>query len=297
MANLSDKVSQGTVPAAELTKRTKVLDENDVTITATNLSSYIHSMVAYADSDDNWRLKFNMELDFSDTVASRSDIKISGATFATRIGLQALIVTAESTATADDARGFIVGSTNSIVMECDVTRNGCEISGDIELASKPTWADANMENEIAVNAYIPEATSTEAGVVKANKWEKHTLTTDLTASDSDNSDLRFNNLTIGKMYRVSLQGDLRYTETSGQDAASIAVTNNSVEIVKVNHLTLGSFSDYAVKGSTGIFSAAATTVIFNCTITNTAEIKGTQDATWAILEELNNYEAETADFT
>jgi hypothetical protein len=43
--------------------------------------------------------------------------------------------------------------------------NGYQISGDVALASEPTWAAANMEGAVNASVYIPPASATETGLV------------------------------------------------------------------------------------------------------------------------------------
>jgi len=183
MANLSDKVSQGTIPAAELTKRTKWVDLT-LSNTPAGWTNYSARGWAYADSDDNWTLDFSIKSVLTATTTAAQSCDIDGITSKNQTVSHPITSIPNSVETS--TYGFILSNDNTITINHETADNAFIVWGSIELASKPDWADDNMENEIAVNAYIPEATSTDAGLLSS--YEENSFTATLTASSSGTVD-------------------------------------------------------------------------------------------------------------
>lgn len=137
------------VPYASATKRTKQVN---LTLSGPNHSATNLAVgVAYADSAGNWRLIFNID----ETVSSVADVRITvdGVTFA---GNQALSNNQTSNApTLNVTYSYAMSGTSVLRINYDAAVTSCHVSGDVALASKPTWADANMEGVVAADVYIP----------------------------------------------------------------------------------------------------------------------------------------------
>jgi len=132
-----------------------------------------------------------------------------------------------------------------------------------------------------------------------NRWQKKLLNGDVTAdADADLADIQFNGLEIGKTYRVSV---LPYIETSvSDDNAAILGIHDGNTILRARANTSGSSLEIDQFTSSSIFTATATTLTWSGESTSAnAIIRGnnTIDETWAMIEELNNYQTETTAFS
>ena len=175
MAKLSDKLIDATVPIRDLTKRTK-----EVNLTLSNPSTAFNGTpnakgLAYADSNDTWRLVFNItgELTSGQTSFNFDIDGIVSTSFT-----QGLTIQFGSTA---GQSAILNASDNTIFAYSSVSSTVFRISGDVLLASKPSWADANLENRATISAYIPEASSTERGIIldESTDWTFYTSVSDL----------------------------------------------------------------------------------------------------------------------
>jgi hypothetical protein len=169
----------------------------------------------------------------------------------------------------------------------------------IVMPSVTGFASASINyalNAPAVGTTFPLSVSTSS-LVNKNKIQKKTQSTTILAVSGGTTaipNLTFNNLVVGKNYRVSLHADLiEYVNAIG---AAVKGYNNAVEIIKVYHETAVSASNrWMTAGTTQLFTAAASTLSFN--FVNTAGPNGSAANTaWVILEELNDTDI-TTDFT
>ena len=169
MAKLSSKITQGIIPISEMTQRTKVvalaITNNSGLSGITNNESHGY---AYADSVGDWWLE--AAISFTATLASQSSwgYLIGGATFQ-EVGHQA-VTTSVIDGTFHDEYRYSFAIENSSRVDFNRTTNfsGTDTitsSIQVRLKEKPDWADANMENKIAVNAFFQEATSVDAGLL------------------------------------------------------------------------------------------------------------------------------------
>jgi len=154
---------------------------------------------------------------------------------------------------------------------------------------------------LASSSGVPNniATSSSAGILLKNKWQTLKLDGDVTTdADADLSDIDFNNLVIGNVYRVTI---LPYIETStADDNAAIIGIHDGNNLLRARVNSSGSSLEIEQFTSECVFTATATTFTWSGESTSAnAVIRGnnTFDETWAKIEELNNYETETTDFT
>lgn len=108
----------------------------DFNITDTNWVTTRGVAIPYQTTDGAWRMKFNIEGTFSSTSSPSADI--SGVTFKTGVR-QAY--SASGGTVVDWGYGFILGGTNTISSNMGVAQTSGFFSGDVELDSKPTWAN------------------------------------------------------------------------------------------------------------------------------------------------------------
>jgi hypothetical protein len=153
------------VPYTSVTKRTKQVS---LTITSNvggnDWTTAAAVGLAYADSSGSWRLVFNIDGTFASTLTS-AKILINGVVFS-------------ATGSTSQPVSVLVGGTSPFTGSGQTTQNSTEIlgfgaatatawrfSGDVALASEPTWAAANMEGVIAADVYIAPASAGTAGLV------------------------------------------------------------------------------------------------------------------------------------
>jgi hypothetical protein len=122
-----------------------------------------------------------------------------------------------------------------------------------------------------------------------NKYQKKKLTADVTSDNTDIADLRFENLTIGKVYKVTALPRIQ-TNGSGHNVNfNIEHDGSEVATATVINDTNGNHTfDIAA-----IITATASTVTFSCDSVATGDaIQGndTFSETFVMIEELNNYQ-------
>ena len=118
---------------------------------------------AYTDVKGNWRLQFNIQATKTASVSAAATI--SGVTF---VGTEACSMTSGSNT---EMRAFVNGG--AVNVRTTASDTNFYTSGDVQLASKPSWADANLDSypvislqsNIANAIGIPEASASQAGVV------------------------------------------------------------------------------------------------------------------------------------
>lgn len=161
------------VPYQSATKSTKwitVTAATDIILTGTGITTSSIAtgakIMAYADSNGAWFLKGAMRLNRATGSGART---IATVTFTGNYpvifsGDQAAPVFASSTGIACTAQA-VSGAATVLIYHGSSDEGGYHLNLDCSLASKPTWADANMEGVQAVDVYIPPASATESGIV------------------------------------------------------------------------------------------------------------------------------------
>jgi hypothetical protein len=166
------------VPYTAATKRTKEMTwtSSDVVVSGTSFSAWTISIAkgfAYADSTGKWRLFFSVRgIGTSGgvrTVATLTFANNAAVTFAAgATDYQPVTVSLE---TADETYSF--GYTNPSAATIYIGHNSLSaavyaVTADVALASKPAWADANMEGVLPVDVYIAPASGAAPGIVDQN---------------------------------------------------------------------------------------------------------------------------------
>jgi hypothetical protein len=242
--------------------------------------------VAYSDSAGNWRLVFNIFA--SITSATSANVTIDGISLPF---LQGLSNTENDGNTP--GRAYITGA-GIITRQTDVSDNNFIISGDIALASAPTWAAANLESYPVV-ALFDNAGANVLGIPKT-KYQRNLLSGDISSTNTDIASLKFSNLTVGNTYRVFYQG---YLDTSGSETGADYV------LIDIYHdgVRKGGASSYrngtqdeqrsATHSTEAIFVATTTTVNFRATIGGSGKMLIANDYSYTIIEELPRHEITT----
>jgi len=144
---------------------------------------------------------------------------------------------------------------------------------------------------------VQDAKDAEQDSKLTTYWQKKTLSSNITSGTGVSTALSFNNLEIGKKYRLTVQANMDEGGVSDASYVYLNFTNNSIDIVNLA-LTIPappSGAQGVVRaGSSDIFIAGATTVLANYQVNSSGVIY--QDKTFAILEEVPNH-VETTQWT
>jgi len=130
------------VPYVDAKKRTKQVD---ISSYVTGAAISFANAVAYADSTGKWRMVFNLLA--TQSPASSMSLVVAGISITNNAAL--------SVYSGVSAWGQSV-STNALYVKSGQIFTTATISGELELSSKPTWADAHMEDVAAVDVFIAE---------------------------------------------------------------------------------------------------------------------------------------------
>lgn len=131
----------------------------------------------------------------------------------------------------------------------------------------------------------------EPRILPSVKYQQKFLSADQTTNGTM-SDLTFNNLEIGKTYKVILKALIR---AGGTDSVNVSIIHNSNTLDRVTiRNSGGGVFDIGTAAGTAIFTAAASTLTFDASSIDDASSEiagnGTATETYAILEEHPNHE-------
>jgi hypothetical protein len=141
-------------------------------------------------------------------------------------------------------------------------------------------------------AAVPSEISLGNNFVFNNKIVAIRLDTDITSTTA--GILQVNGLTTGRVYKIHVVGKVLLQNT-GVSSVSLAIIHNSVNCGNLFFNVNGNAAIDQGAGITAIITAAASTVTVNATISSATVVSsttGTRDATYMIVEEINN-----SDFT
>jgi len=103
------------------------------------LTDVFSRFIPYQMQDGEWRLKFNIACVI--TAATQVDITVGGVTFANVPGATAYqAISASSDTSAQLNYGLATENTGLITIQYNLVQARVYASGDVALASKPTWA-------------------------------------------------------------------------------------------------------------------------------------------------------------
>jgi len=154
-------------------------DESEVTITedtAFTIDAVKANLIPYETADSKWRLKFNIYMDLSGSPGGGTpwNINLANTTFANEdtFFYQALAVNGTSPTDANRSYGMCLPNTGNIYLDSATTRSRWNISGDVLLESKPTWAtktapDVYLAGKVNVDE-VAAVYTTDAGNTIAN---------------------------------------------------------------------------------------------------------------------------------
>lgn len=154
----------------------------------------------------------------------------------------------------------------------------------------PSEADRVTFGDLLLDLFNRFDTTQKLSEYTKTKWQKKTMTTNNTPSQ-----MNFNNLVPGRTYRLRAQAYV-YGDVTVGDVTMIA-SHDGNEVLQITTLEQNPYwhPSGIIAGSSGLFTATATTITFTKTGGGGNLYAGASD-TFAILEELPNHE-ETTDFT
>lgn len=173
-------------------------------------------------------------------------------------------------------------------LDCDLSMLTIDGTHRVQIIASMTPGATAIEN----------ATATQMGLVQLNKWGQKYLTGDLAGASANVtlSDLTFNNLVIGRTYRVSLHTK---KDIDASDVVVVTVTHNGVQLAQIREGTPAGEAEARNGFTSAVFVATASTITFvGSSFGTTSNLYGDGggDETWASIEELNNYGTETTGF-
>jgi hypothetical protein len=184
LSALSEKTVKGQVSLSNLPEKTVWVTTSTQPITLANhvgtVSAESSEFMCYRDSNGQYVLRMSIGQEYS-AADGNFQLHLTGIVFANYSqGLAGMAQNGASAVTL--RRAASESSSDQISLEVltgvpDLgTCNKLQITGDVLLASKPSWFDANREAGVSIIAQIDEATATTAGLVKILPIVKYSLT-------------------------------------------------------------------------------------------------------------------------
>ena len=194
-----------------------------------------------------------------------------------------------------------------------IGRNGNNIdslAADLVLATDGDWAELSGDTVPATDNWvkdgagaISEATSSVLGSVKKNQWREKELSADVTlnsANPTNLDNLAFSGLTVGLHYRYTLTLLLDDVQ---EDTSRIQIRDDSggtpvvVRTLILQRVGVASATTHFTQEFSVLWKATGTAMDLRSDNNSGELIKaldsGANQATFAVLEELNNYEDES----
>lgn len=301
MIPISQWAAQGTsVLVSDTTKRTKWVDTSVQALTYnTSWTPSTSLFQAYADSNGQWFIRGYLEY-VAQTAVSSQFINLTGLSI--KGGMQVPILwrffpstwpdTAAQTLTNAPGSFAYANSAGGLRLNPGQGMNSTTESFlwfDIPLASKPSWADAHMENQKDVSVHILEATSSTPGLVYKPQILYKVHNADITTSTTNL--LQITSLPIGR-YRLVIGARGFYSHNTGSGEAIVRPRLNDVTI----NDAAGQTVDAGLFDATTITQARLSrTILFtNSVASNTFDIdvsisgSGSVDRPYYILERISD---------
>jgi hypothetical protein len=135
-------------------------------------------------------------------------------------------------------------------------------------------------------------------VISNTRYQKKNLAASLSSSTDPVTDLGFANLTIGRIYRLSITAQIQITGTTSTESSSLVANHNGAALLFISFRQDGQSDESNWGGGNStVFVATATTITFDFNRASGGNLIGdatSPNATYAILEELPAHEVTSA---
>lgn len=147
-----------------------------------------------------------------------------------------------------------------------------------------------------IGSFYTNAADTFGNFGDKKRWQKKYLTpTDITVTTADITSLKFNNLTIGKTYKLIMSGSMGLSGSStGEYVVFSAVCGSTLMNIRFRQDSGPADTRTLSACNHKIFVAAGTTLSFGVNIVGTGYLSAGETETYAILEELSDHEVTTS---
>ena len=191
-----------TLTACDFSAKTKTVDNTIIGATSTNANVLQLEGASERDSNGEYWFTFSGHFGYSDGAQDPRTITISSITLDSgAITAQAFSVSSNNGPVG--LKGQTSGTTSFIIDSESTGWDDCTFSGKVKLSAKPSWFDANAENNFNIDIHFQEATPTVLGLVKADKIQTKHLVANSSNPGASNL-ISFNGLTIGNMYKMEV---------------------------------------------------------------------------------------------
>ena len=273
-----------------------------LTFSTTPAGWLLRSYSVYFECDENGQWYMDLHLTATFNSATTPFFEISG--ILTKSSNTSAFTRYVGSGYSEDESVYVDPSNNRFVMESASATTASRLHIYVPLQSKPPFLNDSTDLESypvislqtnTANALgLPEATATQAGVIKKNRFLTKTLTTTINDPNNqlaDRADLEFSGLEVGKWYKAIIRA--RINNTTGDSFAIFRMNNGGIPVVSVTGLTIGTDSYYYNEGK---FKATATTLLTDFFSWNAGSVLRS-GATTVELEEANEISDETPPFS
>lgn len=275
-----------TLTASDFSAKTEWVDNTVLNVTETSSNGLSVTTVkgrAHRDSKGQYSFEFQFE--------GTKNNNTSGVNFSMN-GISADFNQKIHGRDDNGASEFVAGTDTFNVAGPTSATGATQSGGTILLDAKPSWFDANAEASFDMDLHFQEATPTVLGLVKSNKWQKIAISGSSSNTPGANV-AQFNNLVIGKVYRITFAMNRQAGPTSFRThiyPGSLGTT--SYKTSDYGTVDSGDVGDYYKEYAVFTASSAVAIVAAQHNSGSAGSVTG-----FAWIEELNNYEPETTDFT
>jgi len=223
----------------------------DLTVTGTNWTTVRAVGIPYSTTDGKWRLKFNIRGSVNVATATPL-VTIAGITApSSEQAISAIIVDAGYYVT----QARLISATGDLAANAQTTATNWAFSGDVELASKPTWATStgartavtvgteNSNGSVTWNGIAGCAFGATGGVLTNPNCNTGVVApTGSVISGDDNFELTAKNLKAGHTYEIKSAGNFYASAGTASTDCEFYVTSDGSD-------RYGSFRLYATSSS------------------------------------------------
>jgi hypothetical protein len=278
-----------TVRLNDLTRKTTDLDTSVVSVTPpTGGTVDFARFQAYSDSLGNYRLDYELQITGAPSATYHEiALGLGGATFSYGSAATSAVTSATVIVAAANAGAA------SIFQSSATARTDIVISGSAPLSGKPSWFDANAENQTAIDAQVDVATATVPGlkgVVRATSaYRNATTQTGLSSGSTVRVDFNAEEFDIGNSYDSTTNYRFQPDVAGYYSISSCARLNNNLNTTSLQLFKNGSLYKLLAilnnLGSAGTVAIAGSALVYLNGSSDYIDIRAsgtTSTGTWEI---------------